>query len=125
MANKITEYEVLSYHVKRDKEALIDRLNRNIEWVDECPIWRGPKNNRGYGLVNFRVKGRHVQLLAHRIFLTLKLKRPIANNMQAGHICPNYNQLCMMHLTEQTKTDNLRELNGRQKRKNGKFSHSR
>jgi len=107
-------YGILSEKIKKDKERLITRLIRNLETYENenhtpCQLWKGAKNYSGYGLINFKYQKRHVQLKVHRVFLVLALKRPIAENMEAGHTCPNGFRHCVSHLTEQTRTENLRE----------------
>lgn len=123
----MTEFSVLVEQWEKDggKDRLAARLVRNTEHdlSDDlgCVLWTGPKNHRGYGLINFRHKGRVIQFKAHRLFLALRLKREIAPGMEAGHLCEK--KACVKHVVEQTRNDNMREVNGRQKRqKDGKFA---
>lgn len=119
----MNEFEIIVDQVRRRKEAFIQRLSRNVMVVqrhmpEPCQIWTGT-SSRYYGRITFRLVGMgnrkesHVQLDAHRVFLILKLGRPIADNMEAGHTCGE--SLCMRHIEEQTRTQNLQERDARKK----------
>lgn len=116
------EFDVLCDQLEKgSKHRLIARLDKFIwtDWADTrmgspCRIWTGGADRNGYARINFRYKGQHVKILVHRLFLTLMMKRPIADGMEAAHTCTE--QLCVAHLQEQTRRDNMDELHGRQKR---------
>lgn len=79
----------------QDPERLAARLARNAQLVDRgyehgpCLEHTGARNNDGYGKMNFRCCGQHVQVYAHRVILTLKLGREIPSNMHPDHKCQN------------------------------------
>jgi len=102
--------------IKRDKDGFINRLIRNTESNGECLIWTGAINhkNGGYGTLQFRVPvprkrgeaGKVITIGAHRLFLMLRLCRPIREGYEAGHFqC--HDRLCMVHVEEQTRKQNL------------------
>ena len=113
----MNEFDILKHMIGRDKERLITRLAGQLKWDGQCLLWGGATNWAGYGLVNFRsgVNNKHVQFKAHRLFLTLRLCRPIAKGMEAGHTCGKSG--CVVHVIEQTRQENLHERKTRRKEK--------
>lgn len=101
------EFEVVRHHVKKNKVAFIARLQRNVEVSGDCVLWRGSKKSDGYARLNFRYKGGHVQIDAHRLFLILQIAQPIPQGFEAGHRagCPHRN--CVRHVFLQHYKDNL------------------
>lgn len=124
----LQEFEVVADQVRRNKEGLITRLERNLVVVPNpklgtpCRLWIGSCRGNGYPRINFRrVGGRcpvgHnknvVQLGVHRLFLILRLGRPIDPDCEAGHLC--HTPSCVAHGQEMTRTTNLRQRDERQK----------
>jgi len=101
------EYDILVRQCKRNKERLIRRLGARLRRDGECMLWTGaPSKPNGYGKANFWQDGKITQVYVHRLFLTLRLCRPIAPDMEAGHYkC--FNRLCVVHVEEQTRAENL------------------
>lgn len=122
----MTEFEIIVDQVRRRKKAFITRFLRNTRMDGPCLVWTGSANGSGYPHMNFRLPGpckrgdnsNIVRLGAHRVFLTLMLRRPIQPKHEAGHyFC--HNPMCVRHLEEQTRHQNLMERDARQKaRKN-------
>lgn len=111
--------------VARRKEAFAQRLIRNLEPRDGCMLWTGPVGGNGYGKMTVCLpaprkrgeRGLYFTFGVQRLFLMLRLRRPIGEGMEAGHTdgCPYRN--CVLHLEEQTRRDNLMERDQRAKRK--------
>lgn len=99
-------YDILVNQVRRRKDALIKRLERNIRWEGGCAIWTGAKNSHGYGRINFRVGSKHAQFTAHAVFMTLMLKAPIPDDKEIDHICNRRD--CVRHLQLVTRIENLK-----------------
>lgn len=130
VALQMTEYKIILDQVRRRKEAFIHRLASNLVTLPgplatPCRVWVRATHMNGYASVSIRLPGKrvrgenanHVKLLVHRLFLIMKLRRPIAEGMEAGHLCGN--RICVAHVQEQTRNENLKERDGRQKAKNG------
>jgi hypothetical protein len=115
----VTEWDIVVREVKHHRERFIARLQRHLVVDGECVIWtgacRGGRTGPGYPTMNFNVgKNKRRCVDVHRIFLMLMLCRPIAPKMEAGHyFCMNTR--CVRHVQEETRLENLKELNGRQK----------
>lgn len=75
-----------------------------------CLVWKnGKQSARGYGWL--WLKGRPV--LANRVALSLKLGRPIPDDMFACHTCDNPPCCNPEHLKEGTNQDNMNDKVGR------------
>jgi hypothetical protein len=80
----------------------------NVDMTGDCWLWTG--TGAGYGYGRFNVNGE--SLYAHRVSLELKLGRPIAPGLQAGHlpiICHNRRCVNPHHLDEKTRSQNMRD----------------
>jgi len=116
MVVKVSEFEVIRHQVRKDRERLIRRLERHVALIDGHHVWTGRTEPNGYGRINFTHTGNvHVKIYTHRLFLILRLGRPITKGMEAGHTCTN--SLCVEHLEEQTHEQNMKEMNGRRWKK--------
>lgn len=119
--NADIEFAVIHDQITRRRDKFMLRLMGMVEVnkdsvPDEngqhCIIWKGAKMRKGYGRINFWWNGEHVQILAHRLFLTLKLKHPIPEGYQAGHYhC--HDERCVRHLQLEETKDNARDANQR------------
>lgn len=107
MTRNEQEWAVILDQIKRRKEQFIARLERNVRKDGDCYLWVGRGHSNGYGEINFRIGTNKTFCIgAHRLFLILKIQRPIADGMEAGHFhC--HNARCMKHVVEQTRTNNL------------------
>lgn len=79
------------------------RFTAKTKWEDDCCLWIGSINAKGYGEFGIGRKTHR----AHRIALEHKLGRPISPNMDAAHICRNRNCVNPDHLEEKTHKENL------------------
>ena len=117
------EYGMLVHQIKRNKERLIRRFSSQLTVVPNedmgspCVLWTGYTKRNGYGAITFVIPGggykagetnKYVkQLLVHRLFLILKLQRPIAVDMDCAHRCHVRN--CVSHVFEQSHKENCYE----------------
>ena len=81
-------------------EAILDRCVLD----DECLIWLGAQNSKGYGSV---YAGKGKTLLAHRVVFA-EMVGPIEDGMTVDHLCRN--KLCMniWHMELVTRAENSR-----------------
>lgn len=103
---RLLEYAVVCYHVKRDKQAFVTRLQRNLNPSGECLIWAGTLDPKGYGRVSFRFNGRHVLIGVHRVFAILKNCGPIPLGMEAAHGSECTSRACVRHVSLQHYKEN-------------------
>lgn len=73
--------------------------------INDCLIWTGATNSKGYGSVSAGVKGKTA--LAHRVVFT-EMVGPIENGLTVDHICRN--KLCQnyAHMEIVTRGENSR-----------------
>ena len=92
------EFDVIMDQVKRRKEAFAARLAKHLRTKGECRLYAGTLDHKGYARLNFRYQGRHVSIHAHRLFLIMKLRKPIPLEYEAGHeeCCKHRN--CVIHV---------------------------
>jgi hypothetical protein len=116
----MTEFDILRREILLRKERFIQRLLRHLRADGPCLLWtgamRGGRVGPGYPTMNFGIgRSRRKCVDVHRIFLILQLGRPIRDKMEAGHyLCMNTR--CVRHVREETRAQNLGELNGRRKK---------
>lgn len=87
----------------------IDRFNRR-EWTaqDECRIWLGPTNSRGYGRFTIHRDGREFRILSHR--LAFFLSTGIDPGRQVvRHSCDTPACYNPAHLSTGTQVDNWQD----------------
>jgi hypothetical protein len=82
-----------------------DRFWEKVEKTDNCWLWTGAKNRRGYGI--FTIDGK--QKLAHRIayFLT---RGPLPTNVVLMHACDNPVCVNPSHLVPGTNQQNMEDM---------------
>lgn len=115
-ARAMAEFAVICDQISRRKEQFIQRLLRNTRVEGPCLLWTGAPHSNGYASLDFRVPGdrrNHFRIGAHRLFLIMKLQRPIDVGMEAGHTEGCAHRLCLVHVAEQTRQDNLKDRNDR------------
>lgn len=109
-----TIYAVLHDIIDRGgRERLIARIERNTRWEGDCLVWTGAIKRNGYGAINFKYDGRHVQFSIHAVFMTLMRCAPLPDDMEVDHFCNN--RACVRHLQLVTRQENLRMRDERRK----------
>lgn len=97
------EFDAIVARVRRDKAAFIAMLERNlVETPSGCQVWTGTKRASGYGRCSFMHDGYRFSIDVHRLFLILRLARPIRKGHEAAHddaVCPHRH--CVVHVSEQ------------------------
>lgn len=116
----MTEFQLIVRQVKLRKAEFTAKLIRHLRAVPNdrhdtpCMVWtKGYLQPNGYARTKMwdPEKKDYAYVYVHRLFLILKLCRPIAEGMEAGHLCGN--GLCVSHVEEQTRNDNMKDCNGR------------
>ena len=113
---KPTEFELIKQRIAADREGFITRLSKNLRQEGDCRIWTAKVDKNGYARINFRLPaprrrgepGKMMQIGVHRLFLTLELCRPIKPLHEAGHLPECCNPLCVKHVEEQTREQNIK-----------------
>ena len=112
---KPSEFAVIAAQVAKRPDKFAARLSANLRAEGACLLWVGHKDRNGYCRINFRLGDfgqpkKFMKIGVHRLFLILKLKKPILPFHEAGHIhCCN--PLCVVHLEEQTRKANRDAVN--------------
>jgi hypothetical protein len=78
------------------------RLEENSQRIGKCLVWKGKKNNWGYGLIKFCGKYRSV----HRLVFTLKVGPPKDNVL---HTCDTPECWEIDHLFDGTTQENVHD----------------
>lgn len=100
------EFAAIKDQVTRRKDGFMRRLQRNIEQIGECLCYKGSVDHKGYARLNIRYRGEHVSIHAHRLFLILKIKKPIPLGFEAGHLPECEHRTCVKHLRLEHYTSN-------------------
>jgi len=82
----------------------MDRVFRRLEWQDDCLIWTGPVNNKGYGTIGRRDGGTR---LVHRIVLMHHTE--VDEGQVTLHSCDTPRCCNPEHLRAGTQADNIAE----------------
>lgn len=102
------EFQAVMDNVIRRKDAFMQRLQRNLVKRGSCLCYRGTLDHKGYARLNLShrhmyrgVERKRVTIHAHRLFLILKLKRPIRRGYEAGHLSRCEHRTCVVHVREE------------------------
>lgn len=107
-ARRRLEFNAIMDQVKRRKEAFTRRLQGRLREVGNCLVYDGTKDHKGYARLNIRYKGKLVTMHAQRLFLILRLGRPIKQGHEAGHLPECQHRACVLHLREEHYKSNAR-----------------
>lgn len=92
------EYDVVRDQLQRRKDAFIRRLESHCVPAGDCLIYQGTLDRKGYARLNFKYKGAHVTIHAHRLFLILQLGHAIPLSYEAGHAKTCSSRACVRHV---------------------------
>lgn len=101
------EYDAIMDNVKRRKAQFTARLQARLERVGECLCYKGTLDHKGYARLNVSYlrggKGpaQVVTIHAQRLFLILKLGRPLRRGYEAGHEERCSHRTCVLHVEEE------------------------
>lgn len=96
------EFNAVAARVRNNKDSFIRRLQALVVMTPEgCVRGLGHHTPDGYVKMNFRYKGKHIQIGMHRVALILKLGRQIKHKHDAGHEDDCKYRDCIRHVFEQ------------------------
>lgn len=92
------EFDAVRDQLARRRAQFMARLKRRLEERDGCMCYRGTLDHKGYARLSVKFEGKHLSIHAHRLFLILKLGRPIRRGYEAAHSCGV--RPCVKHVSE-------------------------
>lgn len=89
---------------------ILERFHEHACKADdnECWLWAGPLNDRGYGRINKNINGKWKALRAHRVSWMI-YRGEIPEALQICHKCDVRNCVNPSHLFLGTQRDNMRD----------------
>lgn len=93
---------------------MAERIFANTIVEGDCWIWTGRLDRYGYGNINVRVYGVHMNLKAHRVAFEHFIG-PIPAGKELDHVCCNTACVHPNHLRPVTKTENVQLMHKRRK----------
>lgn len=94
-------------NVKRRKAKFIARLEARLRKVGTCLCYDGTLDHKGYARLNLSYlpggKGpaQIITIHANRLFLIMKLGRPLRRGFEAGHEKDCHHRTCVIHVQEE------------------------
>jgi hypothetical protein len=101
------EFNAVTDQIKRRRVQFMKRLQSRLVARGECLCYRGTLDQKGYARLNVSYwpdenkPSQRVTIGAHRLFLILKLGRPIKRGYEAGHLPICQHRTCVKHLREE------------------------
>lgn len=99
-----------------------DRFWAKVEKSDGCWLWNASTNGRGYGKLQWGVRGRYA--LAHRVSVELDFGNPVPPFLIVRHACDTPRCVRPTHLLTGTQLDNARDSRERGRALRGEHHHS-
>lgn len=93
----------------REKRPLEERFWEKVQKTDDCWLWTGTKNRRGYGGFHVTTPSGRKTARAHRLSYEMHHRCSVPLGMEVMHSCDN--PLCVnpAHLSVGTKADNMQD----------------
>jgi hypothetical protein len=105
-ARRKLEFAVVKDQLARRREKFIARLTSRLVRRGDCLCYEGTLDHKGYARMNFRYRGQHVSIHVHRLFLILKIGKPIPQGYESGHEKHCQHRTCVQHVSLEHYTSN-------------------
>jgi hypothetical protein len=108
------EFAAVEYQLSSPKRRarFMERLKRRLEPRGSCLCYRGTLDHKGYPRLNlsYPVLGprRIVTIHAPKMFLLIKLARPLKRGMECGHTPECEHRACVLHVQEEHYKSNAK-----------------
>lgn len=97
-ATRQREFDVVMDQMKRRRKAFQARLTSHLRKCGACMIYDGTLDHKGYARLNFYYQGGRITIHAHRLFLIMKIRKPIPLEYEAGHSKDCEHRACVAHV---------------------------
>lgn len=74
------------------------RLSKHLRAIGDCKVYDGTLDHKGYARLNIYYQGRRVTIHSHRLFLIMKIRKPIPLSFEAGHSEECKHRNCVVHV---------------------------
>ena len=110
------EYDAIMDNVTRRRDDFMLRLTSRLTPIGACVCYQGTLDHKGYARLNISYKPdssrrQVITIHAHRLFLILKLERPIKRGFEAAHAPECKHRTCVVHLREEHYKANVADSN--------------